>query len=313
METVDVGVVTYNTAELTASGLRRLLDSEQGADVRVLVHDNASIDGTAAKLAADVPEADVVAGADNLGFAGGMNRLLERSDARWFLALNSDAWPDPGAIGRLLETARSSPRAAAIAPRLLRPDGELEHSTHPFPSLRVAAAMALGGPRVLGQRRARQWLVEGAWLHDERRTVDWAVGAALLMRRDAVDAVGGFDERFFMYAEDLEWCWRAHNGGWTIVFEPDAVVRHVGNASGRQNYASRRTLAYLTNTYRFYRREHGFAATTAYRMLNLVGALRMYGVAKATGRRDIAAYWRSQLGGHVARTAGVDGPPAAAA
>jgi GT2 family glycosyltransferase len=242
-----------------------------------------------------------------------MNRLLARSRARWFFALNSDAWPDPGAIGRLVDTARSSPRAAAIAPLLLRPDGELEHSTHPFPSLRVAAAMALGGPRVLGQRRAREWLVEGAWLHDDRRTVDWAVGAALLMRRDALDAIGGFDERFFMYAEDLEWCWRAHNAGWTIVFDPDAVVRHVGNASGRQNYASRRTRAYLANTYRFYRGEHGVAATTAYRALNLLGALRMYGLARATGKRDVAAYWRSQLGVHLARTDGVDGPPAAVA
>src|SRR3954469_10556844 len=93
---VDVGVVTWNTRDLTVEALRRLLDTDQGCDLRVLVHDNASSDGTPDAVRQRVPEALVEESPDNLGFAAGVNRLLGRSDAPWFLALNSDAWPKPG-------------------------------------------------------------------------------------------------------------------------------------------------------------------------------------------------------------------------
>src|SRR5437763_12989581 len=99
---VDVGVVTWNTRDLTVRALRSLLDSDQGCDVRLLVHDNASSDDTASALRAEVPESDVEVAADNLGFAAGVNRLIARSDAPWFMTLNSDAWPEPGAIRRLV-------------------------------------------------------------------------------------------------------------------------------------------------------------------------------------------------------------------
>ena len=158
------------------------------------------------------------AGAENLGYAAAMNRLLDRSDGPWFLALNSDAWPEPGAVARLVAVAERHPRAAVVAPRLERPDGTLEHSTHPFPSVTVAAVTAVGLYKRLGHRRARHLLLEGAWSHDEARPVDWAVGAAWLMRREAVLDVGPFDESFFMYVEDLEWCWRARARGWEVCF-----------------------------------------------------------------------------------------------
>src|SRR6266540_2305880 len=101
--TVDVGVVSWNTGELTAAALRRTLDFDQGCDLRLLVHDNGSTDGTVAILTRLVPEAEIEAGRTNLGFAAGANRLLARSDADWFFLLNSDAWPEPGAIATLVE------------------------------------------------------------------------------------------------------------------------------------------------------------------------------------------------------------------
>lgn len=307
---VDVGVVTWNTRDLTVAALRTLLDTDQGCTVRLLVRDNASDDGTPEALAEQVPEADVEVGTRNLGFGRGMNRLLARSTSPWFLALNSDAYPQPRCIGELVAAGDRHPRAAAVAPRLERPDGGLEHSTHPFPSLRVAATVATGlprrFPRVLGDRL----FLEGAWAHDRPRSVDWAVGAALLMRRAAVEEIGGFDERFFMYAEDLEWCWRASRRGWSVWFEPGAVVRHVGDASGSQSYGDARTAAYLRNTYAFYRREHGLASTLAYRLLNLAGTVRNERRARRRGDLIGARHWRSLLRVHL-RPAGPDpGPPA---
>ena len=303
---VDVVVVTFNTRDLTVGALRRLLDTDQGADLRVLVQDNASSDGTVAALAQVVPEADVVAGSSNLGFARGVNEALARSTAPWVLLLNSDAWPKPGAVARLVRTADSSPAAGLVVPRLERADGSLEHSTHPFPSLRIAALMAIGAPRWVGRSRLRRWAIEGHWLHDAPRTVDWAVGAAWLVRREALDAVGGLDERYFMYVEDLEWCWRARRMGWQVRFEPEAVVVHVGNASGAAVFGSERTAAHLRNLLRFYRREHGMAAAAAYRALNTAGCLRGWARDRLVGNTARAAWWKAQVKVHLGRVGEVD-------
>ena len=297
---VDVGIVTWNTAALTVEALRHLRESDQGCDLRVLVWDNASSDGTADAIRGAFPDIDVTESRENLGFAGGVNRLLGRSDAPWFLALNSDAWPEPGAIGTLVETAEAHARAALVAPRLERPDGELEHSTHPFPSLRIARLYAAGGSSRLAVEDARALLLEPAWQHDEARPVDWAVAAAWLMRRSAVDEIGPLDESFFMYAEDLEWCWRARQRGWEILFEPAAVVRHVGDASGAQARDQRARMAlYLRNTNRFYRRAHGWFDATAYRALNAVACGRLAVSSRRRGDRGRASFWLAQARVHL--------------
>lgn len=307
---VDVGVITFNTRDVTVKALRQLLDSDQGADLRILVHDNASSDGTVEALAREVPEADVVACPDNLGFAAGMNRLLARAEAPWFFALNSDAWPEPGAVGTLVAAAEAAPTAAAIAPLLLRPDGSLEHSTFPFPSVGIAAICAVGGyHRWLG-RRADELMLVGSWQHDRPRRVDWAVGAALLMRRSIADQVGGWDERFFMYAEDLEWCWRAARLGFEVRFEPRSIVRHVGGASSAKTYGSTTPLAYMRNSYRTYRRYHGPVSTAAYRGLNLAGAVRQLAVSRLRRDTPRAAYWRTQVRSNLVSTRGIDKPVA---
>jgi N-acetylglucosaminyl-diphospho-decaprenol L-rhamnosyltransferase len=288
---VDVGVVTWQTRDLTVEVLRRLLDTDQGCDLTLLVHDNASTDGTPEALRAEVPEAEVEVASDNLGFAAGVNRLLARSSAPWFLALNSDAWPEPGAIAALVAAAERHPRAAAVAPRLERPDGGLEHSTHPFPSVPVALASALGLRGSWAERHA----LHGAWLHDRERPVDWAIGAALLLRRAAVDEIGRLDESFFMYVEDLEWCHRARQKGWEIWFTPDAVVVHVGNASGAQRYGAKRDAEWLRNTYLFYRRHHGPLPLAGYRTVNATGALFAAARGALRGDRDRARHWWRQV------------------
>jgi N-acetylglucosaminyl-diphospho-decaprenol L-rhamnosyltransferase len=277
---VDVGVVTWNSAEVTPDALRRTLDADtDGLIASLLVHDNASTDGTPERISDEVPEAEVEVSAGNLGFAAGVNRIIERSSAPWLLLLNPDAWLEPQALARLVDAAERSESIAGVAPRIESPDGALEESTHPFPSLRVAALSALGLRRVV------------QWPHDEARQVDWAIGAALLLRRRAIEDIGGFDERYFMYAEDLDWCWRARQRGWAIHLEPSAVVRHIGNVSGDKRFGASRDAIAIGNAIRFYRASHGRAAAAAWRTLNAVGTARLGVVARI--RRDPAgaAYW----------------------
>jgi GT2 family glycosyltransferase len=165
---------------------------------------------------------------------------------------------------------------------LLRPDGSLEHSTWPFPSLRTAASSALRPGRYV-------------WRHDEERTVDWAVGAALLLRRSALEAVGPFDESLFMYAEDLDWCWRAHDAGWETIFTPDAVFRHVGNASGSQRFGPQRSGAWINNSVRVHRKHFAGPVTLGWQAVNAAGAAISARRARRRGDADLAQIWRAQV------------------
>jgi N-acetylglucosaminyl-diphospho-decaprenol L-rhamnosyltransferase len=290
---VDALVVTWNSAGVTPDALRHTLDSNRDCEIRLLVRDNASADGTATAIAETLPEAIIEKGEENIGFAAAVNRLIARSSAPWVLLLNPDAWAEPGAIATLVARAVERPRAAAVVPRLENPDGTLQHSTHPFPSVGVAATMLLG--RRIPRRRGERMLLEGVWAHDRARPVDWAIGAAMLIRRAALEEIGGLDERFFIYVEDLEWCWRAHEAGWEIFFEPAAVVKHIGNVSGEIAFGDKRTATYMRNTYRFYRREHGAVSTAAYRALNLAGSGVRYAIARAKRDASSAAFWRMQV------------------
>jgi GT2 family glycosyltransferase len=295
---VDVVVVTWNTRELTLRSLTNLMGATTTATVRLLVHDNGSSDETAAAIARAFPDADVVTSPVNLGFAAGVNAAIARSTAPWLLLLNSDAWPEAGAIDSMLAVAQRRPRAAIVAPQLRRPDGGLEHSTWPIPSLRSAVSSALRPTRYV-------------WSHDRETEVGWAVAAAWLVRREAVTAIGPLDERLFMYAEDLDWCWRAREAGWEIWFTPDAVVRHVGNASGEQRFGGGRAGAWINNSIRVYRKRHSAAASLAWQAVNAVGAARSARRARRVGDTALAATWRAQAAAWLRRPS--DDTPASSA
>lgn len=277
---VDVGIVSWNTRDLTVRTVRSLLEHDHGCDLRVLVRDHASRDGTAEALAA-LPGVDLERHTANPGFAAGVNALVQRSDSPWFLALNSDAVPQTGALATLVAALEATPRAAVVSPSLQRPDGSAEPAALPFPSLRRAAVSVLR-PTAAAQPTARS-------------EVDWIVGAAMLWRRSALDAVGPLDERFHMYAEDLDWCWRARRDGWSVLVEPAAVVVHVGNASGSQAYGDRRAAAVAASTDAFLRRTRGTVAATAYRTFAAAGAGRHWMRARARGDAGRAAHWRREL------------------
>jgi N-acetylglucosaminyl-diphospho-decaprenol L-rhamnosyltransferase len=276
---VDVGVVTWNTRDVTVEALRRLLETDHGVDVRVLVRDHASHDGTADAVEALGVQVDRHDG--NPGFAAGVNALVRRSDASLFLALNSDAWPEPGALGRLVAALEQHPRAAVVAPSLRRPDGTPEPVALPFPGLRTAARSAFGTPALAQPTSTAE--------------ADWLVGAALLLRRAALDEVGGLDESFHMYAEDVEWCWRVRQAGWQVLVEPSAVVVHVGGASADQAFGSGRSAAVTRSTDLFLRRTRGPVVARAYQGLAACGAARRLLAARRRGDAGLAAHWRREL------------------
>jgi hypothetical protein len=232
---VSILVVSFNTRDMTLQCLRALYSSLGGVAAEVVVVDNGSHDGTAAAIERDHPQARVIANDHNAGFGAANNQAMKTSRGRYLLLLNSDAFVERGAVAALIEFIERHPQVAAVGPRLLNADGSLQISCFPFPSPARAWAENLWLPKVLphtsrlGDYRK--------WAHDQERFVEWVVGACLLVRREAYEAVGGFDERFFMYSEEADWQRRMRNKGWQIGFTPAARVKHLGGASGAVNPA----------------------------------------------------------------------------
>jgi len=221
---VGVVVVTYNALPW----LERCLESVEGRDVVVV--DHGSTDGTLELVRDRFPNVGLLE-QDNRGMGGGNNAGMRVVGGRYFFLLNSDAWVVGDALDRLVEFADAHPEAAVVGPRLVNPDGSLQRSVRAEPTLWRLATEYLF-IRKLAPRSARlNPLYAGDFDHDDVREVDWLSGPALLVRREAADAVGLFDEAFFMFGEETDWLTRFRRAGWKVLFFPGADVVHVGGAT----------------------------------------------------------------------------------
>ena len=224
MPDVTAVVVTFNAMPW----IERCLESVRGCET--IVVDHGSTDGTLELVRGRFPEARVVE-QENRGMGGGNNTGMRLASGRYFLLLNSDAWVVGDAVGRLAAFADEHADAAVVGPRLLNPDGSLQRSARAFPTLWRLSTEYLFLRKLAPGSRALNSFYEGGFNHDEIREVDWLFGACLFVRRDAADEVGLFDEEFFMFSEETDWCYRFQRAGWNVYFFPGAEVVHVGGAS----------------------------------------------------------------------------------
>jgi N-acetylglucosaminyl-diphospho-decaprenol L-rhamnosyltransferase len=268
---VTVAVVTAQTRE----PLRRCLASLQPdvdaglADVHVV--DNASTDGTAEMVGAEFPWAHLHVSTSNLGYGPAVNLAARHGAADWIVAANSDVRVRPGALATLVRTGDAIPRAGAVSPRLVLPDGGTQHSAYPLPTVPLALAFNLGLATRVGGLADRLCL-DGHWDATRRRSVPWAIAAFLAVRRRAFDQIGGFDPRQWMYAEDLDLGWRLHDAGWLTVHDPAAVVDHDGSVATRAAFGDGRRRRWQDATYACMRRRRGPVRTAAVATLNAAGA-----------------------------------------
>lgn len=279
---VVVAVISWNTRELLRGCLQALEPAVRSGSTEVWVLDNASADGSAAMVAETFHWAHLIAARENRGFGAGVNAIATASATRaresgrrpspWLLAANADIVLTPAALETLTRAGEADPRDAVIAPRLRLPDGSIQHSVHPFPGLRSALVLSLGLGRVL-PRLGEAFCLDGLWDQSRPRRADWAHGACLLLRRETFDAVGGFDPGQFLYAEDLDLCWRLHRAGWTTRYEPGAVVEHVHAAAIAQLYGDGRDMEAERSALAWLLRRRGTAVMRLWALIHLLGAL----------------------------------------
>jgi GT2 family glycosyltransferase len=226
-------VVNFRDGDLLTECVRTVLADSSAGDVELVVVDNGSDDGSVATLLRAVPDVRVITSAGNFGYARAANLGIAATRAPVVAVLNADLTMDPGTAKAMLARFDEEPALGACGPRIRNLDGTDYPSARSSPSAALAAAHGLLGlwwPTNPFTTRYRQLYADPSM----PRSVDWVSGAAIWFRRSALDVVGGWDERYFMYMEDLDLCWRLRTAGFEIAYEPGGAVTHVQGASTSQ-------------------------------------------------------------------------------
>jgi hypothetical protein len=267
---LSVIIVSWNTAGLTVECVRTVERAWQTVRGECLVIDNGSSPEDFKRLSDALPGDQLIRNETNRGFAAAVNQGLRRSRGRHVMLLNSDAFVAAGTLQHLVEFLDANPRVGAVGPQVLHPDGSVQGSARGFPN----ALSAFFGRQALLTRYfpsnplSRRNLPALGHTLSVPMAVDWVSGACLMMRREAVEDVGYLDERFFMYWEDADLCWRMRQRGWEVIYDPRVRVVHLVGASS-DGALLRCTVEFHRSAYRLYRK---YVTRRTAHPLNLVAA-----------------------------------------
>ena len=237
MTTLSILIVSWNTREMLQDCLNSL-DTSRAAgnnsaapplELEILVVDNNSSDGSAEMVRQKFPHVKLIENRENLGFARANNQAYEASTGEYVLMLNSDTVIHPGALENMVAFMETHRPAAGCGPRLLNTDNSLQISCYPL----LTPGREFWRLMFLDRLWRRASYPQERWSFDEPRPVEIIKGACILLRREALEQVGFLDERYFMYTEEMDLCYRLSQAGWQLWWVPQAVVTHHGEASSR--------------------------------------------------------------------------------
>ncbi|MCV2368867.1 glycosyltransferase family 2 protein [Roseateles oligotrophus] len=315
---LSVLIVSYNSHRLLPALLHLLKHELAPLNAEVLVVDNASHDGSAELVEKDFPWVRLLRSAHNLGFAAANNLAARAATGRHLLLLNPDALPEPGTIARGLTLMNSDAGVGLAGGQLRDEQGRIQPSARMFPSL-PQEAIVLSGLAAKFPRSRWFGHLDRSWADPAKSAaVDWVPGAFALIRHDLFELLSGFDERFFLYYEEVDLCRRIQAAGYGVMYWPELRVRHIGGESARtvQGETVAKAGAQLTlwrarSGLLYYRKNHGWLAAwcvnrleRGWHALRALLALRKGQTEKAQEstlqQGLLARAWRDTLGGRVA-------------
>lgn len=269
MVELSVIIVSWNVRDLLRACLRSVRASwSRDEGLEVIVVDNASTDGSVEMVRREFPDVRLIANSNNVGFTTGNNQGAAMATGRYLVLLNPDTETLGRALPAMVEYLEAHSDVGALGPRLLNTDRTIQSSRRRFPTLATAA---------LESTVLQQWWPDNGVLRryyvqdrddDETLDVDWVVGACLMTRRDAWRQIGGLDTDYFMYSEELDWCYRLKKAGRRVIYLPAAEVVHHGGQSSRQVLAFQH-IRFQRSKIRFFRKHHGPCVGAALRGLLL--------------------------------------------
>lgn len=270
---LSIIIVNWNTRVLVRKCLESVFATISDIDAEVIVVDNASSDGSPEVIEASFTQAQLIRNAENRGFAAANNQGMRIARGRHVLLLNSDTIVLEGAITGALQYMNEHAHVAVLGCQVLNTDGSIQNTCFRDPDLRTLAVVTSGLHRLPWPRFLGRHVMRG-WSRDSERDVDVVTGCFMLVRRSAIDHVGLFDEQFFFYAEEADWCRRFRKAGWAVRFAPVGRIIHHGAASALQ-LDERRTVLLGEALVRLLHKRRGWlVATIAWAMLLAFNASR---------------------------------------
>lgn len=264
---LSVIIVSWNTRDLLKQCLSSIYASDSGIGFEVWVVDNTSDDGSVAMLRSDYPEVNVIENDENVGFATANNQAIRASSGRFVLLLNPDTEVKTHAFDEMVRFMTYHDRVGAVGSRVQNPDGSLQLSCYPTPTLarETWRLFHLDRLKPYGSYDMCQWDT------DTPREVETLMGSCLMLRRAALDQIGLLDEDYFMYTEEIDLCYRLGQAGWQLYWVPQAEIIHYGGQSTRQVEESMFLNLYGSKIL-FFRKHHGRVATQLYKLVLLLAA-----------------------------------------
>ncbi len=288
---LSIIILNWNTRDETRDCLNSIVGKSYKHTIQVILADNASEDGSREMVQSEFPTVTLVAHPTNLGFCAGNNRAIPATNGRYVLFLNSDTVVVDDALDRMISFMDDNPDIAILGPKLLNLDGSLQYSCRRFPDLGAGFFRNTPLGRLFPKNRFTQDYLMSDWDHASTLDVDWVSGAALMIRRDMLEKTGGFDEEFYMYCEDVDICYRAHQMGSRVTYFPEAVIYHIIGRSTTK-VPARMTYAFHRSMYRFYLKHYRKNTSYFVRPLIIPGL-----VLRASGQ--ILRYkWKNVTGQH---------------
>ncbi|MBL8144975.1 MAG: glycosyltransferase family 2 protein [Anaerolineae bacterium] len=295
--TLSIVIVSWNVADLLMGCLRSIA-AACPADTEVIVVDSASSDDTVARVRAGYPGVMLLPQSANVGFTKGTNIGLTAAHGEFLMLLNPDTELLDGAAYAMVAALRDNPAIGIVGPRTLNPDGSGQSTRRRFPAFSTAVFESTWLQPFAPRGLLDTYFVRDV-ADDATAPVDWVQGSCLLARREVYAAIGGLDEGFVMYSEELDWCRRAKDAGWGVLYLGSARIIHYGGQSSAQ-VPARTHILFNQSKLRYMRKYHGRAAAQTLRLILLANfALQLalewvkglLGHKRALRRERVSTYW----------------------
>ena len=267
---LSISIVNTNNKALLLDCLESLYLQNQRILFETILVDNASVDGSAEAVRSKYPQVQLIINKNRKGFAFNHNQAIRVSKGDYILILNEDTIIKPGALKAMCDFLDDHTDVGAVGCRLENPDRTLQQSCYKFPSpLRAIAENLL----LVAAFPNNRWFGDyRAWPHDKIRYVDFVIGAAITVRRRVIETTGYLDERFFIYFEETDWCFRMAKDGWKVAFIPDGTIIHYGEQSSA-SMKDRQFCEFNRGSVRYFKKHYGFWGLAVLVFSMAVGAL----------------------------------------
>jgi len=292
---VTVILISYNTENLLPKAIGDLRISAAGLSLQTIIVDNASRDGSVALIKQDYSESVLIENKTNVGFGRANNQALPFIKGRYVLLLNTDAFVSPDTLQKTVAYLDEHLECGLLGVKLLGRDGELQPSCRYFPTPFNIFLKRTGLNKLFPWVRM---VDDMEWDHASPRECDWVPGCYLLIRREVINQVGLFDERYFLYSEEVDLCFSAKKAGWKVHYFPDTTVVHLGGESAKSDSeitesGAQVAVLQIESELLYFRKNHGILAVVLHLMLTGLGDVILPLKRLIKGKRpvDWKSYW----------------------